>query len=113
LAEIGLRGATNADYKNLVHPVGTDWPIDPSTMPEGTSNADKVALRKNNTNIELTSNRLFRFRPTTCFAPNVNPITTFDYESATVTWNPANPVPTMDYNWEIRTSGAPGTPGAV
>lgn len=111
--EIGLRGATNADFKNLVHPVNSDWPAAPATMALGTNNNDFVALRRANTRILTGSNRLFRFTPVTCFAPTVNPVAVTDFSSATVTWNPASPVPGNNYNWEIRTSGAPGTPGAV
>ena len=123
-AEIGLRGATNADFKNLTFspalPVepNDEWPGQTGTNPLGemalgTVNNAKVILQRPHADIDVNSNRLFRFTPVTCFAPVVNPVSAITATTATLSWNPASPVPANNYNWEIRTGGTPGTPGAV
>lgn len=129
--QIGLRGADNTDFvafeyypsqihanpANPVSPNYADWPAAPATMAVYSSpvskNATNVMLRRSVGRILAASNRLFRFTPPVCFAPIVDPITTYDSSTATVTWANVCPAPSGNYNWEIRTDTNPGTGGAV
>lgn len=130
--QVGLRGSDNTDFiafehypsqmhanpANPVSPNYADWPAAPTAMAVYSApfskNATNVMLRRSVGRILAASNRLFRFTPPVCFAPILDPITTYDSNSATVTWANVCPAPSGNYNWEIRNDLlAAGSPGAV
>lgn len=118
-AQIGLRGASNADYKNLNYSLGTaDWPgVAPApvgTMPLGTANNQTVLLR-NTSRILGTSNRLFRFTPVTCFAPTGLNITagSITNSTATLNWSAASPAPANGYDYYVTTSAVAPNAGTT
>lgn len=102
--QIGLRGATNADYVNRM---GTSsW----TTTTAGTSNTSTVS--RNITNfpaIGLT----YIWSPPVCSAPSNVTISNILQNSATITWNAPTILPENGYMWEVRTDTNPGTAGAI
>jgi GEVED domain/Fibronectin type III domain len=115
--QIGLRGASNADFKNLYQSTIAHWPgIAPAplgTFALGTLNTQTVNMR--NTALPLAnSNRLFRWTPVTCFAPGGLTITGITSSTATINWNAATPAPTDGYQYYVGTNPVPtGTTGSV
>jgi hypothetical protein len=110
--QMGLRGATNADYLNFDYTLNANWPALPATMALGTANTATVRTRGTAPIlIAAGSNRTFRFTPVTCFVPtaiNVPPISITN-TTATINWTlPASGSP-ANFPYEIRTSGAPGS----
>lgn len=109
LAQIGLRGANNTDFKNLNYSAAAHWPgVAPApigTMPLGTLNNQQVLFR-NTAQIQATSNRLFRWTPVTCFAPTGLAVTvgSVTNSTATITWNAAVPPPANGYDYYVTTS---------
>jgi len=112
--QIGLRGATNTDYKNLNYSALANWPVSPATMPLGTANNQTVALRNSSAQILTTSNKLFRWTPVTCFAPGGLNITGLTSSTATINWSAASPAPGDGYEYYVGASSTPsGATGSV
>ena len=111
LAQIGLRGASNTDYKNLNFTAGLPlWPslttpTTPTTMPLGTVNTAQVLFR-DTCRPDLNANRTFRWTPVTCFAPSALNITlgSLTYNSATLNWTASVPAPANGYEYYVTTS---------
>lgn len=107
--QIGLRGATNADFRNLKLTSG-NWPISPNTMavstecnPDISENANTVIIRGGNT-IVGTSNKLFRFIPVTCVAPTGVIASLISTNTATISWTAPTPAPADGYEYIVTTS---------
>jgi hypothetical protein len=107
--QIGLRGSSNADYKNLNYSTVANWPALPSTMAVGSANNNTVVTRGTSGQIQAASNRLFRWTPVSCFAPSGLTATLVTSNSAMPTWIAPSPAPSNGYQYEVRTSGAAGS----
>lgn len=103
--QVGLRGATNADYKNLSWAAG-NWPA--GGMAAGGSNAATVFLASTAV-INAASFHNFRFTPPTCVAPTGVNASLVAETTATAGWTAPCPAPANGYEYEIRTSGAAGS----
>lgn len=98
--QVGLRGATNADFNNrtavLASWVGTG---------AGGSAATTLALSSSVFNPDVT---LFRWTP--CFSPTGITATLLgDNSTANFSWTAPSIPPAGGYDWEVRTSGNPGS----
>ncbi len=93
--QVGLRGAANTDFNNRK----TGW--SPSTT--GTANADSMNLNSTAGNFPAAVTK-FTWEP--CYQPLALSATAIP--NSVVTWT-APYVPSGNYNWEIRTSGAFGS----
>ena len=86
-------------------------------MPLGTLNNQTVATCGRNTipttlisaRILTTSNRLFRYTPPTCFAPTNIAISNVLINTATVSFTAPIPTVGSGFNYEVRSSGLPGS----
>jgi hypothetical protein len=115
--QIGLRGANNSDFKNLSQATTGNWPgVAPSpvgTFPLGTAN-NQTVLTRTSALIELSSNRLFRWTPVTCFAPGGLNVTGLTSSTATINWSATTPAPGDSYQYYVGTSATPsGATGSV
>lgn len=111
--QVGLRGATNADFNNLWHAASTiptrPWPIAPSVIPPGDTNARAVRITAGTTQIiTAAANRLFRWTPNFCNAPSGLAMSNVLISTATLSYSIPSPTPN-NFQYEIRTAGAPGT----
>lgn len=108
LGQVGLRGATNGDFNNRKFKTGNN--IWPSTDP-GTANTDGLTV-KGDPNLLITdgwkAGTKFVWSP--CFAPtNINANLLVDNTTANFSWTAPSIPPAGGYDWEVRTSGNPGT----
>jgi len=103
--QIGLRGASNSDYKNLTYTPSPNavWPGTPSSMALGGSNSAFVNTGSN-VNITSASNRLFRWTPITCFAPTNPTASNVFINTATFSWTATSPAPGVGYQYYLTTS---------
>ncbi|WP_297512426.1 fibronectin type III domain-containing protein [Flavobacterium sp.] len=113
--QIGLRGASNTDFKNLTYTTATaQWPgaaTTPNQMAFGTLNTDAVVTRGTTAaaaTIQATSNRLFRWTPVSCFAPTGVTATSITSSSAVINWTAASPAPANGYEYYIGTTSPTG-----
>ncbi len=118
-AQIGLRGSSNTDFKNLNYSTpAAHWPgVAPApvgTMPLGTLNTQTVLMR-NTAQIQATSNRLFRFTPVTCFAPTglLTTAGSITNSTATLNWSAASPAPANGYDYYVTTSAVAPNAGTT
>ena len=100
LAQIGLKGNSNADYNN--RSTSTSWA---STI-AGTTNTATLTL---SSTIKPASGQLYRWTPTNCNPPSALNATNITNSSATLNWTASSSAPTNGYEWEVRTSGAGGS----
>ena len=100
LAQIGLKGNSNADYNN--RSTSTNW----SSTIAGTINTATLTL--SNT-IKPASGQLYRWTPSSCNPPSALNVTSVAVTSATLNWTASISAPTSGYQWEVRTSGAAGS----
>ena len=110
LGQIGLRGTTNADFKNLVYTTAADWPT--TLMAFGAANTDAVRLKASPGAIASGSVRSIRWTPDNCPSPSSVTVSSITQNSAQVNFTPPSTAPSSGYQFEIRTSGAAGS-GAV
>lgn len=106
--QVGLRGTNTADYNNWSHG-NTNWPIAPATMTPGTAGNATVRIRTATGVISTGAVRLFRWTPNPCNAPNGLSMSNVLINTATINFTEPLPIPANPYQYEIRTSGAPGT----
>lgn len=100
-SQVGLRGATNADYNNRTST--TTW----SATTAGASNSATVTWTST---ITPTSGLTFTWSPPSCVVPgNVTvPAANITTSTSTINWSIPSPIP-ADYQWEVRSSGAAGS----
>ena len=119
--QIGLRGASNANFKNLSYTnPALPWPTSPAIMAESVlintnSAVTKGTIAASNACLIGTSNRVFRWTPVTCFAPSglaVPPIS-ITSTTATLNWTAASPDPTLGYDYYVTTSNVAPTVATV
>lgn len=107
--QVGLRGATNADYNNRTN--ATTVSFNASTA--GTSNSNTQAFSSvNATPGKPTSGLTYTWTPPaipTCFAPSALQTSNILTTSATINWTAPAAAPASGYQWEVRTSGAGGS----
>lgn len=121
--QIGLRGSSNSDFKNLSYTTATaPWPTLPTIMAVSTTvNTNSVVTKGTSatasasisTTAPNNSNRLFRWTPVTCFAPSGLNVTALTSSSATINWSAASPAPTDGYEYYVGTSPTPSVSGNV
>ncbi len=98
--QVGLRGATNADFNNRVTTNST-W----TGTIAGSLNTDVMSLRTTVYNTSVT-----RFTWTPCFQPTAISATLGgDNSTANFSWTAPIVAPLGGYDWEVRTAGAPGS----
>ena len=103
--QVGLRGANNLDFNNRVAGTGNWTGTLPSTPP-----AANAVLFLNNS-VFPTNVTAFRWTP--CFSPSGLTATLLgDNSTANLSWTAPSIPPAGGYDWEVRTSGDPGS-GAV
>ncbi|MCZ8298544.1 MAG: GEVED domain-containing protein [Flavobacterium sp.] len=123
--QVGLRGATNTDFKNLTYtnPL-LPWPGPTQALTEmalGTANTDSVVTRGTSLTAAATingtlSNRIFRWTPVTCFAPTGVTASNVTFNSVDLNWTAASPAPALGYEYYVGTTspiGATSPTGAV
>lgn len=57
----------------------------------------------------LPTGTTYTFTPPSCVPPTGTSSSAITTNSATISWNPATPVPGVGYEWEVRSSGAAGS----
>ncbi|WP_396176717.1 fibronectin type III domain-containing protein, partial [Flavobacterium sp.] len=106
--QVGLRGATSADFNNRLLTT-TNWT---ATQP-GITNGDVIILRGTSPatfNADVTR---FRWTPSNCLAPTaLTAVLLGDNSTANFSWTAPIIPPAGGYDWEVRTAGNPGTGGA-
>lgn len=110
--QVGLRGTSSSDFKNLTYTTATaPWPgsaSTPNAMSLGTLNTDNVVTRGTSTTtaatITATSNRLFRWTPVTCFAPTGVTASSITHNSVNLSWSAAAPAPANGYEYYVGTT---------
>ncbi len=103
--QIGLRGAANTDFNNRTNTTAVLF----TSSSSGTLNSSTQAFSSVNATPGRPSNGLtYTWTAPTCFAPSALTASSATSSSLTYTWNAANPAPTQ-YQWELRTSGLPGS----
>ena len=106
-AQVGLRGATNADFNNRsLTAINTAW--DNNTTAGG-FNIDTCRSRNNN---EPSNGRTFIWTPTSCYSPTNPIVNIISVSNANLSWTAPSNVPSNGYEWEIRTSGVAGSGAA-
>lgn len=110
--QIGLRGNSNTDFKNFsyVPALNADWPA--TLLPSGTLNTDIVRVKQSPGAIATGSARSIRFTPDPCPSPSAVSVSSVTQNSAQVNFTPPSSAPSNGYQFEIRTSGLPGSGGA-
>lgn len=99
-AQVGLRGASSADFNTRTS--ATSW----TTTSAGSTNAATVTLSNTiSPGLGLT----YTWTPPSCAAPALTPVTNLTSTSADINWNAASPAPSGGYQYEIRVSGAGGS----
>jgi hypothetical protein len=105
-AQIGLRGATNADFNNRTN--STSVLFNSSTA--GTANSSTQAFSSVTSTPGQPANGLtYTFTPPSCSAPGGISASNLAPTTTTISWNAASPAPSGGYNYEVRTSGAAGS----
>lgn len=103
--QIGLRGATNADFNNRTNAAGANF----TASTAGTGNSSTQAFNTSATPPGMPSSGLtYSWAAPACFAPTGLAVTSVTASSASFSWNAPVPAPS-GYNWEVRTSGAAGS----
>lgn len=115
--QVGLRGATNTDFKNLTYtnPL-LPWPGPTLALTEmalGTANTDSVVTRGTSLTAAATingtlSNRIFRWTPVTCFAPTGVTASNITFNSVDLNWTAASPAPALGYEYYVGTTSPTG-----
>jgi GEVED domain/Putative metal-binding motif/Secretion system C-terminal sorting domain len=100
--EVGLRGATITDFKNIT--TTTNW----STAIAGATNASSCSY--SNTVFPASGTKITWVQPS-CFPPTLNAVSAITTTTATASWVAAASA-SSGYDYEVRTSGAGGS-GAV
>ncbi len=99
-SQVGLRGATSADYNNRT--ATTTW----SGTTAGTTNSASVTW--NNT-INPASGQTFIWTPPTCWMPLLLASNTVLNTSATIKWNKPTPAPANGYDYYVSTTNTAPT----
>ncbi|WP_298395842.1 GEVED domain-containing protein [Flavobacterium sp.] len=106
--QIGLRGSSNADFKNFAFPTPTtDWPT--TILPAGSANGDLVRIKPTPGIIAMGSARSFRFTPDPCPSPSSVTVSGVAITTANVNFVAPSVAPSNGYVYEVRTSGLPGS----
>jgi hypothetical protein len=101
--QVGLRGASNSDYNNRT--TTTDWT---ASSPGGANTATMTLVTSGATPVFPPEGLTYTFTPVTCLAPG-GITTTVTNNTATVTYTPPAGDPVLQYEYELRTSGAVGS----
>lgn len=98
--QVGLRGINNVDFNNRIV-VNADW----SATAAGTVAGASMSLSNVVYNTTPT-----RFMWSPCYQPSVLTATLQgDNSTASISWTAASIAPTGGYDWEVRTTGNPGS----
>lgn len=109
-AQIGLRGATNADFNNRLN--ATSLAFGSSTA--GTANTSTQAYNTSAATPGMPANGLtYTWTPPTCFAPLAVTLTASTSTSATIGWTAPATAPAAGYDVYYSTSATPPTVGTV
>ena len=105
---IGLRGPnrTAAEVISLSYTLTTAWP---AAWTPTNSSSSYVVSRTNSAILDTTARQL-TWRPGTCFVPTDLAANSITSSGATFDWTVPSPTPAA-YDFEVRTSGAPGSGG--
>ncbi len=105
---IGLRGPnrTVAEVISLSYTATTAWP---AAWTPTNSSSSYVVSRTNSAILDATARQL-TWRPGTCFVPTDLEANSITGSGATFDWSVPSPTPAA-YDFEVRTSGAPGSGG--
>lgn len=111
LAQLGLRGNTNADFNNYSHPSGL-WTIPTLVNNGANTNVSAMIVRTGSIRIANTSPRIFTWTPAGCLTPSTLAVTpgSTTGNGAQITWTGTSPAPSNGYQYYYSTSAA--TPGS-
>ena len=103
--QIGLRGATNSDYNNRTNNTSTSF----TASVAGASNSATQAFNTNLTPGMPSTGLTYTWTPPSCFTPSSLTSSNITPSTVNINWTvPAIGTPIV-YEWELRTSGAPGS----
>ncbi len=104
--QIGLRGASNADFNNRTNTAGAAF----SASVAGTLNTSGQAFNTVTSPPGMPPTGLtYMWAPPSCLAPSGVTMSAITTNSATISWTASSSSPSGGYEWEVRTSGAPGS----
>jgi subtilisin-like proprotein convertase family protein len=102
--QVGLRGASNADYNNRLNNTATLF----TSSAAGTANTSTQAFNTTTTPPGMPSNGLnYTWTPPSCAAPSGLTSNITSGTTATISWTASGTA--TSYDWELRTSGACGS----
>ncbi|MFL9834949.1 fibronectin type III domain-containing protein [Chryseobacterium terrae] len=108
--QIGLRGATNADFNNRLNSTSLAF----GSSNPGTANSSTQAFNTTAATPGMPANGLtYTWTPPTCFAPSGLTATTITPTSATISWTAPSTVPSSGYDIYYTTSATPPTAGTT
>ncbi len=99
-AQVGLRGATNADFNNRTST--TSW----TGTAKGTTNTASMTW---SATVFPPEGLTYTYTPATCFSPTAVTFVSNTPTSATFNWTAPGGDPVLQYEYELRTSGGPGS----
>jgi hypothetical protein len=101
-AHVGLGGSVATDFNN--RQTTTNW----NATTAGTTNAASCSFFTPGVTPPV-SGTTFRWAIQSCISPSLQATTDLTNTMAVVNWNEPNPAPSLGYEWELRTSGQPGS----
>ncbi|MFC6268773.1 fibronectin type III domain-containing protein [Frigoriflavimonas asaccharolytica] len=104
--QIGLRGATNADYNNRLGAVANPW----TATAAGTSNSSSVS--RDNTNFPAAG-LTFTWSPPTCLPPSTSVYSGTTSSSTNISWNASSSAPANGYQLYYSTTNVAPTSATV
>jgi hypothetical protein len=108
--QVGLRGATASDYNNrTIAQAGGNW----INSTAGSSNTSTMYFNSAASTTVPSSGLTYSWQIASCLAPSGLAASAITANSATLNWTAPSAAPANGYEWELRTSGNPGTAGAV
>ncbi|MFI5219056.1 MAG: fibronectin type III domain-containing protein, partial [Bacteroidia bacterium] len=108
VGQVGLRGATNADFNNRSVLTGGSW----SASVAGAVNTATCFYNQSNIATKPAFGQTYTWSPPTCFLPTALTVSAITTSSATLSWTAPSLGTPVNYNWEVRTSGAAGSGAA-
>lgn len=103
--QVGLRGETNADFRNRTYGLTGAWPTVAPVFANGTTNGVSVLTRTSATT-SIFNNTSLTWSPPVCLAPTKAKATPISITntSATITWTASTSLPASGYEYLVSTT---------